>query len=134
MKLRTVIAYICVPAIFTVCTFIYALIYVEQFSIGMVSSVLFGGFLFYAAPYLFWAALVLKSHPSNLVAHAGFMANTIALLLIASMWFFPGDPSGLPLQWMLYWPLSLILLIVSIGVVAAYMRYTAPNKSMERTP
>lgn len=133
MKLRTIIAHLSTPAAFAAGVFIYA-INRESISFEMVTSVLFGGFLFYAAPYLLWAFIVASAKPSNAVAHSGFIANTVALLLIASFWFFPGDPSGLPMQWMLYWPLALILLIVVAGSTAAFIRIKAPNKALQATP
>lgn len=121
MRPRTMIAHLSVTAVFAVCVFAYALGR-EEFSSEMMASVLFGGFLFYAAPHLLWAALVLAAKVSNVVAHAGFIACTAALGIIASFWFFPPDPSGLPLQWMLYWPLALILLVCVAGGTAAYVR------------
>ena len=120
MRLRTVIAHISITAVFAVGVFVYALSR-EEFSFEMMGAVLFGGFLFYAAPHLLWAAIVLVAKVSNIVAHAGFIASTAALGTIASFWFFPPDPSGLPLQWMLYWPLALILLIFGAGGTAAYV-------------
>jgi hypothetical protein len=131
MKLKTTIAHISIPAIFATGVFIYVLGR-EPISVEMVASVLFGGFIFYAAPYLFWAALVAISKPSNAVAHSGFIASTLALALVASVWFFPPDPSGLPMQWMLYWPLAIILLITITGGTAIYLRINAPNKALKK--
>ncbi len=128
MKLKTQLAYITLPTVFALAGFTRA-INREPFSSEVLTSVLFGGFLFYAAPYLLWAVIVTSAKPTNVVAHAGFIANTVALLLIASFWFFPGDPSGLPMQWMLYWPLAIILLIFVAGSTAAYLRIKAPNKA-----
>ena len=121
MKQRTIFAHISIPAVFAVGVFLYALGR-ESFSLEMLASVLIGGFLFYAAPYLLWAVIVAVGKPSNVVAHSGFMASTLALAFIASLWFFPPDPSGLPMQWMLYWPLAIILLIFVAGGTAIYVR------------
>ena len=126
MKLKTIIAHISIPAIFATSVFVYALGR-ESFSLEMVVSVLIGGFLFYAAPHLLWAVFVVAIKPSNIVSHSGFIASTLALTLIASFWFFPQDPSGLPIQWMLYWPLAIFLLIVVPGGTAIYMRIKASN-------
>ena len=133
MKLKTTIAHIGIPAIFAAGVYIYALSR-ESFSLEMLSSVLIGGFLFYATPHLLWAVIVGVSKPSNMVAHSGFIASTLALALIASFWFFPPDPSGLPMQWMLYWPLAIILLIFVAGGTAVYVRTKAPNKAPQPTP
>jgi hypothetical protein len=121
MRLRTIVKHLSIVAVFAMGVFVYALSR-ENFSFEMMASVLFGGFLFYAAPHLLWAAIVLVGKVSNVVAHAGFIASTVALGMIASFWFFPPDPSGLPLQWMLYWPLALILLVFFAGGTAAYVR------------
>ena len=130
MKLKTIFAHISIPAVFAAGVFIYDL-NKESFSLEMLASVLFGGFLFYAAPYLLWAAIVVLVKVSNLVAHSGFIAITISLLLIASFWLFPGEPSGLPMQWMLYWPLAIILLIFVTGGVTVYLRSKTPNKAIK---
>jgi hypothetical protein len=132
MKQRTIFSHISIPAIFAVGVFIYALGR-ESFSLEMLASVLIGGFLFYAAPHLLWAVVVAIGKPSNVVAHSGFIASTLALVLIASLWLFPPDPSGLPMQWMLYWPLAIILLIFVAGGTAAYVRTKAPNKAPQPT-
>jgi len=133
MKLRTILGHVSIPAIFAVGVFVYALGR-ESFSLEMLVSVLFGGFLFYAAPYLLWAIIVAVVKPSNLVAHSGFIASTLALVLIASFWFFPPDPSGLPMQWMLYWLLAIILLVLVPGCAALFVRTMAPNKAPQPTP
>jgi len=133
MKLRTILGHVSIPAIFAVGMFVYALGR-ESFSLEMLASVLFGGFLFYAAPYLLWMVIVAVAKPSNLVAHSGFIASTLALALIASLWFFPPDPSGLPMQWILYWPLAIILLVVVPGGATVFLRTKAPNKAPQPTP
>jgi len=119
MKTKIIISHIGVPVVFAVCVFIYA-INREPISLNMLVSVLFGGGLFYAAPHILWAIIVAIGKLSNIVAHAGFIASTIAMFLIASVWFFPGDPSGLPMQWMVYWPLAFGLQIIVAGSIAVY--------------
>lgn len=133
MKLKITIAHLSIPAIFAVGVFIYALSR-ESFSLEIVASILIGGFLFYAAPHLLWAVIVALSKPSNIVAHSGFVASTLTLALIASFWFFPPDPSRLPMQWMLYWPLAIILLFIVPGGAAVYVRKNAPNTAPQPTP
>ena len=132
MKIREILAYVSLPAAFAVGVFVYALGR-EPFSLDMLVSVLAGGFLFYGAPYLFWAVIVLISRPSNIVARSGFIATTLALALIASAWIMPPDPSGLPMQWLLYWPLAVVLLIVAVTGAAIYLRLKAPNKRLQPT-
>ena len=91
-------------------------------------SVLVKGYFFYSAPYFLWAFLVLIAKVRKQVTHIGFIGLTIALLLIASVWLGPRDPSGLPIQWMLYWPLAGILLLVFAGATTIYLNIKAPNK------
>jgi hypothetical protein len=75
-----------------------------------------------------------KSKLSNIIAHAGFIASTVALGVVASLWFFPGDPSGLPLQWMFYWPLASVLLVVAASGTAVYIRFSASSKALHPMP
>ena len=132
MKLKISLAYISLPTLFAVAGFIRALNR-DSFSLEVLTVLLYG-FLFYAAPHLLWAVIIAVSKPSCLVVHSGFIASTLALTLIASFWFFPPDPSGLPMQWMLYWPLAIILLIFVAGGTAVYVRTKAPNKAPQPTP
>lgn len=79
------------------------------------------GSLFYAAPHLLWAALSAVAKPASGVRHAGFVASSSALLLVCalSVWG-PRDPSGLPYQWLAYWPLAGLLLgLVLVGWLLA---------------
>ncbi|MGB4117637.1 MAG: hypothetical protein WBK51_13945 [Polaromonas sp.] len=74
-------------------------------------------FLFYAAPHLLWAVLCSVVQPVLFVWHVGFISSSCALVLVAalSIWGIR-DPSGLPYQWFLYWPLAgLSLVVVVIG-------------------
>ena len=73
------------------------------------------GLLFYAAPHILWAIVSNAVKPVLPVWHAGFFASSGALLLTAalSVWG-PRDQSGLPYQWLVYWPLSAVLLVVVV--------------------
>ena len=88
----------------------------------MFAAYVLGGYLFYAGPHLLWAVIAALAKFSGAVWHAGFIASSIALAAIASLWLGPRDPSGLPLQWMLYWPLALVLQLVIVGGTAIYGR------------
>src|SRR5690242_8737251 len=111
MKRTAVIAYLGVPALLTLGTLVVAL-QREAFGIQMFAAVVIGGYFFYAAPHLLWVVLGVLAKFSNALWHAGLIAASIALLAVAALWLFPGDPSGLPMQWFLYWPLAVILQIV----------------------
>ena len=94
MKLKTIFAYLCIPVTFSAAIFIYAAISRESFGLERMGWLLGAGFLFYAAPYFLWSAMVVIVKASNMVAHVGFLSVTIALFLIACFWLLPGDPSG----------------------------------------
>jgi len=70
-------------------------------------------FLFYAAPHFLWAGLSAALRPALMVWHSGFIASSALLLFVGalSVWG-PRDPSGLPYQWLVYWPLSEVLFVV----------------------
>jgi hypothetical protein len=80
------------------------------------------GYFFYAAPHIVWAFAATFAKASRVVWHEGFIASSVALGVIAGFWLGPQDPSGLPLQWMLYWPLSAVLQLAIAGGAAVYRR------------
>jgi hypothetical protein len=88
---------------------------------GDLISQLVLGSLFYAAPHILWTALSSAANPAPTVRHAGFIASSSALLLVGalSIWG-PRDASGLPYQWLVYWPLAgLLLVVVFVGWLLA---------------
>jgi hypothetical protein len=129
MKLTSLVAHLSIPAVVTLGTFAVALRR-EPFGVEMFSTYVLGGYLFYAAPHLLWAAVASLAKFSSAVWHAGFVASSIALAAIASFWLFPGDPSGLPMQWLLYWPLAIVLQLSVAGCTAIYRRVKTPNPSI----
>ena len=133
MKRATVVAHLCIPALLTVGVFAVVLRR-EPFGMGMSAAYVLGGYSFYAAPHLLWTVVAAVGRFSNPVWHAGFIASSIALAAISAFWLFPGDRSGLPMQWLLYWPLAIILQIVVAGLTALYRRANAPNSGMQPTP
>src|SRR5206468_2132312 len=106
----------------------------EPFGLEMFAPFVLGGYLFYAAPHLLWVVVAALARFSNALWHAGLGAASMAMVAIAVLWFFPGDRSGLPLQWLLYWPLAVVLQIVLAGLTAIYRRARAPNRGMQPTP
>ena len=131
MKRTALIGHLSIPAVVTLGAFTVA-VRREPFGMEMFSAYVFGGYLFYAAPHLLWAVIAAVAKASRAVWHAGFVASSIALAAIASLWLVPPDPSGLPLQWMLYWPLAIVLQLVIAGGTAVYCRVKMPNPSVER--
>jgi len=129
MKRSSLVAYLCIPALVTIGAFTVALGR-EPLGMEMLVGYVLGGYMSYAAPYLMWATIAGLGKFSNAVFHAGFIASTIALAAIAILWLFPGDPSGLPLQWILYWPLAAALQFGIAGLTALYGRAKAPNPSI----
>lgn len=133
MKRITLIGYLCIPALLAVGAFAVALRR-EPLGIEMFTAYVLGGYLFYAAPQLLWVVVAALGRFSNAVWHAGFIASSAALRIIAILWLFPSDPSGLPIQWLLYWPLAIVLQIVLASAVGLYRRARAPNLGLQRTP
>jgi hypothetical protein len=132
MKHTSLAAHLSIPALVTLGAFTVALRR-EPFGMEMFAAYVLGGYLFYAAPHLLWVAIAALAKFSGAAWHAGFVASSIALTAIASLWLGPGDPSGLPLQWMLYWPLAVVLQIVIAGATAIYRRAKkTPNPSFKR--
>jgi hypothetical protein len=99
----------------------------------MFAAVVLGGYLFYAAPHLLWVLIAALGKFSNSLWHAGLIAASIAMVAIAALWLAPGDPSGLPMQWLAYWPLAIILQGALAGFTALYRRFRAPNSALDRT-
>lgn len=87
----------------------------EPISVELLYVHLAWGLLFYAAPHILWAIVTNAIKPALVVWHAGFFTSSCALLLVAavSVWG-PRDQSGLPYQWLVYWPLSAVLLVVVV--------------------
>jgi hypothetical protein len=133
MKRTTVAAYLGIPALLTLGTFLVAL-QREGFGLEMFAAVVLGGYFFYAAPYLLWIVVSALVKFSNALWHAGLIAASVAMVAIAAFWLSPADPSGLPIQWLLYWPLAAILQVVLAGLTALYRRARAPNSGMQPTP
>ena len=112
--------YLGIPIIFSVCVWVYVIVY-RGMSFDSAATGIYG-FLFYAAPFLLWAVVVWFGKTPNSVSHAGFASSVVSLLYVASFWLYPGDPSGLPIQWAIYWPLTAILAILSFLGIGVYNR------------
>lgn len=125
MSRTALIGHLAVPAVVTVGA-LAAAVRREPIGLEMFAAYVLGGYLFYSAPHLLWAIAATAAKASRAVWHAGFIASSIALVAIASLWLGPQDPSGLPLQWMLYWPLALALQLVMAGGTAIYGRARRP--------
>jgi hypothetical protein len=132
MKRTSLVAHLSIPAVVTLGAFTVALKR-EPFGLEMFSTYVLGGYLFYAAPHLLWAVVSSLAKFSSAVWHAGFIASSVALVAIASLWLAPSDPSGLPMQWLLYWPLAIVLQLSVAGCTAVYRRTQTPNPSIIRT-
>jgi hypothetical protein len=108
----------------------------EPLTSGLVFSHLAWAFLFYAAPHFLWAVIAAALRPVAWVWHAGFGAASTALVLVGalSVWG-PKDQSGLPYQWLVYWPLAGLMLVVVIlsWFLAGRPRAETPNPSIEGT-
>jgi hypothetical protein len=121
MSRRALAVHLSVPAALTLGAFTVA-VGREPIGVEMIAIHVLGSYFLYAAPHLVWAVVAPLAKASRAVWHAGFIASSVALAVIASFWFWPPDPSGLPLQWMLYWPLAAVLQLVVAGGTAVYQR------------
>ena len=112
---KAIFGHLSVPALFTLVVFAYILTR-EAFGMEMFAAYVIMSGLFYAAPHLLWLVVAGIGKFPRMVWHAGFIAASIALFAIALFWLLPRDPSALPLQWVLYWPLALAMQIVFVCV------------------
>ena len=119
------LAHLCVPALLTVAVSLFA-IRRESFDALGFTTFAFGSFLFYAAPHLLWLVIAKLLGYTTALVQSGLAAASLALAVIYSAWLFPADPSGLPLQWMLYWPLAIVLQVLA-AVVVTNLRATGPR-------
>ena len=133
MKRTAVIAHLCIPAVLALGVFAMVLRN-EPLRMEIFVAYVVMGYLFYAAPHLLWAVVATLFRFSNAVWHAGFLASNIALAAVALFWLFPRDPSGLPMQWLLYWPLAIVLLIVLTSLTAVYKRVHKRSNNTQPTP
>lgn len=120
--MKTVLTHLLIPIFFTVAVTLYGATK-NTFSVSDSFVAFLGGILFYSAPYIVWAMFHLLSKPKFSVIHAGYIGASVALTAIASLWLFPPDRSGLPLQWAAYWPLALILIAVFAGVMQVFTKF-----------
>jgi len=123
MKQRQLMVHLGIPALLALGVFAAALRR-QPLGIEMLAAYVLGSYFFYAAPYLLWAVVATLAKFSGAMWHAGFIASSLALVAIASLWLHTPDLSGLPLQWMLYWPLAVVLQIVIAGIIAIYRGVT----------
>ena len=79
--------------------------------------------LFYCTPFFILSFIFSVSSAKSKYIHFGHIGATIALTLIASLWLLPRDPSGLPIQWMMYYPLSLILVLIFLGAAFIHDKF-----------
>ena len=114
--------YLTIPLLFSLLVTSYAMITGKHNQANYFGLLLYG-VLFYGAPYFLLALFFWLLKASNKIVHAGFIGVSLALFIIASLWLLPPDPSGLPIQWMGYWPLSIFLGFVLIGGTIAYTKY-----------
>lgn len=67
--------------------------------------------LWFAAPHLLYIGACLLTQAPPRLEHAGLFTATALLVVIGLLsWLLPGDPSGLPYLWLMYWPLCAALM------------------------
>jgi len=116
MKRAHLLMHFSAPVLCAVSALLVAL-YREPITGEVLFTHVFWGLLFYPAPHLSWAVVAAILKPALKVWHAGFAVSSCALAFIVAMSIWgPRDPSGLPYQWFLYWPLAgLLLSVVFVG-------------------
>jgi hypothetical protein len=116
VKRAHVLAYISVPALWALYGLVLGLRR-EPLTLEALASYLVGGYVFYAVPYIAWAIIAAVIKPIIWAWHAGFIAASSALVLISALSLLGRhDPSGLPYEWLIYWPLAGILITSVIFV------------------
>lgn len=114
MKRVHLLGHFCVPALFALVGFFFAL-QREPLGIGVLLAHLLGGLLFYAAPHLVRATVATAVRPKLVAWHAGFVVSSCALFFVGAMSVWgPRDSSGLPYHWLAYWPLAAVMLVVVV--------------------
>jgi hypothetical protein len=113
---KQLLAHLAVPAVVAVVGLVIGLVRgpVDFSSVVAYST---GGLVFYAAPHLLWTLIAARNGITGVLWHAGFLAASAALVAIGLLSLFGGrDPSGLPMQWMLYWPLAVVpQFLIAVG-------------------
>lgn len=113
-RLKLSAKYFVLPVLFALIVATYVMVTGQHNQASWLGLVI-SGVLFYGAPYLLLGVLMLLFQASSRVIHAGFIGIALALLWIASLWLLPADPSGLPIQWLGYWPLAMVMGLVFCG-------------------
>ena len=112
--MKLAINYIAIPILLAIGVSIFSFLKNESDLFSSLSLFLYGS-LFYGAPYFIWAFVHFVAKPSGLIVHAGYIGATVALVYIASPWLLPPDPSGLPIQWMAYWPFAVVFMAITVS-------------------
>jgi len=120
--MKLINSYLAIPVTFGLLVTSYALVTGEPNQADSLGLFIYG-VLFYGAPYFLHGIFMAVFKGSSQIIHAGFIGISLALVIIAGMWLLPPDPSGLPIQWMAYWPLSVILGLIFIGGSVAISKY-----------
>ena len=92
--------------------------------------------VFYPGPYVWWVLLCKLRSLRTRYWHAGLIAASCSLAACLVAPYFGRDPSGLPYQWLMYWPLAVVLQIlfaVGCRLVSSVIDARTPNTSLERT-
>ncbi len=120
--MKLIARYLTIPMFFSLIVVSYALFTGKHNQANFFGLFVYGMF-FYGAPFFVLALITWFFKASNQIIHMGFIGVSMALLLISSLWILPPDPSGLPVQWMMYWPLSFFLGLILIGASLVFNKY-----------
>ena len=120
--MKIALRYITLPIFLALSIAAYSMVKEREVS-EILIQLLYGG-LFYCATFLAFELLHISLKLPKMVAHSGYIAASLSLVAILSLWLLPPDPSGLPIQWMAYWPLSVILIVIFVGGSFAYRKFS----------
>jgi hypothetical protein len=110
------VAYLSVPLLWAICGLVVGLRH-ESLTFEAVTSYLVWGYLYYAAPFVAWALIAAVAKPVKWAWHAGFISAFCALSVVSGMSIWgPHDPSGLPYEWLIYWPFAGIMMATVLAV------------------
>ena len=117
--MKRLLLHLIVPALVAIWAF-WSALHFEALSLGAFAVYAVLGFLYYSAPHLLWAFVAILSKASRTIFHAGLIAANVALIAIMAVSVAGRhDPSGLPLQWIAYWPCALVLQTLFVAITAA---------------
>jgi hypothetical protein len=116
VKRTHLVVYLCLPALVALAS-LFLQLRREPLTAELLTATLVWGFLFYATPFILWAGVSAAVKPVLWAWHGGFVVSSCALAFVCALSIHgPHDPSGLPYEWLIYWPVAGIALAIVLLV------------------